>query len=60
MPAAARYIAIGEPRPPAPITSTLASSSLRWPAPPMLGRMMWRAYRWTCSSVNFAGWGSLM
>ena len=42
MPAAARYIATGEPSPPAPITSTLASSSLRCPAPPMFGRMMWR------------------
>ena len=41
-PAAARYIAIGEPSPPAPMISTLESSSLRCPAPPTLGRMMCR------------------
>ncbi len=47
IPAAARYSATGEPSPPAPITRTLASSSLRCPFPPMFGRMMWREYRWT-------------
>jgi hypothetical protein len=41
-PAAARYREIGDPSPPAPMISTLASSSLRCPAPPTFGRMMWR------------------
>ena len=39
-PAAARYMATGEPSPPAPTQSTFASSSLRCPAPPIFGRMM--------------------
>ena len=42
-PAAARYIAIGEPSPPVPMHSTFASSSLRCPSAPTPGRMMWRA-----------------
>ena len=33
MPAAARYIAIGEPRPPAPITSTARVEQLALPGP---------------------------
>ena len=33
-PAAARYTAVGEPSPPAPISSTLERSSLRWPFSP--------------------------
>src|ERR1700680_3476443 len=44
-PAAARYSAAGEPRPPAPMSRTLAAMSLRWPMEPTSGRMMWRAYR---------------
>src|SRR4029077_2583142 len=51
-PAAARYIAAGEPSPPAPRRSTLELSSLRWPAPPTSGRMRWRAERATWSGVK--------
>ncbi len=38
-PAAARYIATGEPRPPAPMHSTLAALSLRCPSIPTSGRI---------------------
>src|SRR5712692_6297011 len=51
-PAAVRYMAAGEPRPPAPSSRTLVFSSLRCPAPPTSGRIRWRAYRDTCSGVN--------
>ena len=37
-PAAARYSAAGEPRPPAPSSRTLLSSSLAWPSTPDLGQ----------------------
>src|SRR5438445_6022983 len=53
-PAAARYSAAGEPRPPAPISSTLAANSLRWPIGPTSGRMMWRAYLRAWSSDSAA------
>ena len=41
-PAAARYRAVGEPRPPAPSSSTLASSSFCWPSMPTSGSSRWR------------------
>ena len=41
-PAAARYSAVGAPRPPAPSRSTLASRSLRWPSSPISGSRKWR------------------
>ena len=41
-PAAARYSAVGEPRPPAPSSSTFASSSFCWPSAPISGTSMWR------------------
>src|SRR6266700_7596483 len=53
-PAAARYSAAGEPSPPAPISRTLAASSLRWPTGPTSGRMMWRAYLRAWSSDSAA------
>ena len=56
-PAAARYIATGDPSPPAPMQRTFASRSLRCPAAPMFGRMMWREYLRTCSSVKAPPWG---
>ena len=42
MPAAARYMLIGEPSPPVPMHSTLALLSFFWPAMPTSGRMRWR------------------
>ena len=42
IPDAARYIAAGEPSPPAPISSTLLSRSLRCPAWPISGISVWR------------------
>jgi len=42
MPAAARYIAAGDPRPPAPMQSTLDCFSLRCPSMPTSGRIKWR------------------
>ena len=41
-PAAARYSAVGEPSPPAPSSSTLASSSFCWPSTPTSGSSRWR------------------
>ena len=41
-PAAARYRAAGEPRPPAPSISTLLPSSLAWPSTPTSGSSRWR------------------
>jgi hypothetical protein len=41
-PAAARYSAIGEPSPPAPMHSTLAALSFFCPSIPTFGRMRWR------------------
>ena len=41
-PAAARYSAVGEPRPPAPSSSTLALSSFVWPSSPISGTSRWR------------------
>ena len=51
-PAKDRYTAEGEPRPPAPIISTLACRSLRCPALPTWGMMMWRLYLFTWSAVR--------
>ncbi len=42
MPAAARYSAVGEPRPPAPSSRTFASSIFCWPSTPISGTSMWR------------------
>ena len=41
-PAAARYSAVGEPSPPAPSSSTFASSSFCWPSMPISGISRWR------------------
>jgi hypothetical protein len=41
--AAARYMAAGEPSPPAPRSTTLEFRSFFWPALPTSGRMRWRA-----------------
>jgi hypothetical protein len=41
-PAAARYIAAGEPRPPAPMQSTLDAFSRRCPSMPTSGMIRWR------------------
>ena len=41
-PAEARYMAAGEPRPPAPITNARASSSFCWPSMPISSSRMWR------------------
>jgi purine-nucleoside phosphorylase len=45
MPAAARYIAMGDPKPPAPMHSTLVEQIFFCPAMPTSGRMRWREYR---------------
>src|SRR5579859_3076740 len=52
MPAAARYIAIGDPSPPAPMQRTLVEQIFFWPARPTSGRIKWREYRriWSLSS----------
>jgi hypothetical protein len=42
MPAAARYIAIGEPRPPAPMHSTLVPLIFFCPAKPTSGKIKCR------------------
>ncbi len=42
---AAKYIAAGLPKPPAPISNTLLSSNLIWPASPTSFNMVWRLYR---------------
>ena len=39
MPAAARYIAIGEPKPPAPMHRTLVALIFFWPARPTSGKI---------------------
>ena len=44
-PAAARYRAAGDPRPPTPTMSTLAFLSFACPSMPKPGSDMWRAYR---------------
>ena len=44
-PAAARYMAAGDPRPPAPTTSTRAAWSRRCPSRPTSGRRRCRLYR---------------
>ena len=41
-PAVPRYIATGEPSPPAPITSTCAAISRCWPSMPISSSRMWR------------------
>ena len=41
-PAAARYSAVGEPSPPAPSSSTFASSSFCWPSMPTSESSRWR------------------
>jgi len=41
-PAAARYIAAGDPSPPAPTISARASSSACWPSTSISGSRMWR------------------
>lgn len=41
-PAEARYMLDGEPRPPAPMQSTLLFSSFTWPATPTSGSIVWR------------------
>ena len=38
MPAAARYMAMGEPRPPAPMHSTLVEQIFFWPGQPDFGQ----------------------
>jgi hypothetical protein len=42
MPAAARYMAMGEPRPPAPMHRTLVALIFFWPARPTSGRIRCR------------------
>ena len=42
MPAAARYIAMGEPKPPAPMQRTEVEQIFFWPASPTSGRIKWR------------------
>src|SRR3989337_3889696 len=53
IPAAARYRAIGEPSPPAPVIKTLDSQSFSCPLPPTSERIICLLYRLTCSSVKF-------
>ena len=50
MPAAARYIVTGDPRPPAPMHSTRAAFSRRWPSIPNSGIARCRAYRRSSSA----------
>src|SRR6201996_9838877 len=51
-PAAARYSSAGEPRPPAPTTSTLAFLSRFCPVMPTSGMMRCREYRFTSSTLS--------
>ena len=44
MPAAAKYISRGLPRPPIPITKTLDCKSLYWPSPPISGSIIFLEY----------------
>ena len=41
-PAAARYMAMGDPSPPAPMHRTLVERIFFWPARPTSGRIRWR------------------
>ena len=45
MPAAERYCSTGEPKPPAPTTSTEADLSFFWPKPPISRIIICREYR---------------
>src|SRR5256885_3593785 len=58
MPAAARYISAGAPRPPAPITSTEASFSAAWPGPPTSRSTIWRGDRPRLAGLHKNGGGS--
>src|SRR5262245_61938441 len=59
-PAAARYIAAGEPSPPAPIHKTLPAFSLRCPSTPTSGMIRWRLYRLISSLVSCGSSFSVM
>src|ERR1039458_6975842 len=52
MPAAAIYMEMGEPRPPAPMHSTLVPLIFFWPAKPTSGRIRCREYRRISSLFN--------
>ena len=57
-PAAARYIATGEPSPPAPMQSTLAAFSFFCPSMPTSGRIRWRLYRLISSALSAGSGGA--
>ena len=57
-PLAARYMAIGDPRPPSPTRSTRDAHRRSCPSTPISGSMIWRLYRRSCSSPSSRGRGA--